>query len=95
MTHQPTTVLRTDAPATPTQKPKSPAREAARDLHEQFLVQMLRQSGLAEALTGRGASGEAAALADFAFGTIAADLAEAQPSLTEKLYAALRREEKA
>ena len=68
-----------------------PARRAAADLHRQFLSQMLRASGLGEAFTGKGAGGEAAALADFAFDAIASEMAAAQPRLTENLYQALRR----
>ena len=73
-------------------KTSAPLREAARDLHEQFLTQMLKESGLADAFAGREASGEAAALVDVTFGAIARDMADAQPALTEKLYAALRRQ---
>ena len=79
--------------ASPARTPE-PLREAARDLHEQFLTQMLRASGFGEALKGQAggqAGGEAAALADLAFADIAEEMANAQPQLTERLYTALRR----
>ena len=78
-------------PVLASSKTSAPLREAARDLHEQFLTQMLKESGLADAFAGREASGEAAALVDVTFGAIARDMADSQPALTEKLYAALRR----
>lgn len=67
-----------------------PIRAAARDLHEQFMVQMLQASGLGDALGGS-VGGTAAALTDVTFDAIAGRMADAQPRLTENLYAALRR----
>ena len=84
------TPLSPAAPRPPADAGSDPLRAAARDLHEQFLAQMLRASGLGEALKGE-AGGEAAALADLSFGEIAREMAEAQPQLTERLYASLRR----
>ena len=65
-------------------------RDAARALHEQFLVQLLRDSGFAKGFQG-GGEGEAAALADLALPRIAEDMAGRQPALTGRLYEALSR----
>lgn len=69
-----------------------PVREAAADLHRQFVSEMLKQARLAEAL---GAGGEDAglggALASAALDKIAGNVAASQPGLTEALYQALRR----
>ena len=80
------------APASPASSgaPDDALRDAARDLHRQFLQQMLAASGLGDALRG-GVGGEAAALTDLSFERIAEEMTEAQPQLTERLYAALRR----
>lgn len=74
------------------ERPADPAlRDAARSLHEQFLVQLLRDSGFAEGFKG-GGEGEAAALADLALPRIAESMADRQPALTDRLYAALSRQ---
>ncbi|WP_031551176.1 hypothetical protein [Parvularcula oceani] len=70
---------------------EAPLRDAAKDLHRQFLVQMLKDAKLTEALGAKG--GEAAALSGFAADALAGRMAEAQPELAERIYQALQRPE--
>ena len=69
-----------------------PLREAAQQLHRQFVSEMLKQAKLADALgaadTGTNLGG---ALASVALDRIAADVTASQPGFTDSLYAALRR----
>lgn len=83
--------MRVDAVTAPAAAPAAdPLREAARELHTQFVAEMLKQARLTEALGAKGA-GEDGALASFALGALAEDVARAQPALTERLYQALAR----
>ena len=75
------------APAAP-----DPLREAAVQLHRQFVSEMLKHAKLTDALgaqdTGQSLGG---ALASVALDRIAADVTASQPALTDSLYQALRR----
>ena len=88
-------IIPPDAPqgAQPAAAPTGdPLREAARDLHEQFLAEMLKQARLTEAFgAGEGGADLGQALASVAARRIADDVAAAQPALTDSLYEALRR----
>lgn len=80
------------APAVPSPSAATdPLREAAADLHAEFLLRMLEDAGLTEALGAARAGGEAAALSSVALGGLARDMAATQPALTERLYEAMRR----
>lgn len=84
------------APTTSGAVPASPdpLREAAQQLHRQFVSEMLKHAKLTDALgaedTGASLGG---ALASVALDRIAADVAAGQPALTDSLYQALRRTE--
>lgn len=82
------------APLTSSAAPSAPdpLREAATQLHRQFVSEMLKHAKLTDALgaqdTGASLGG---ALASVALDRIAADVAAGQPALTDSLYQALRR----
>ena len=72
--------------------PGTPLRDAAQALHRQFVAEMLKQAKLTQALgAGAGDASLGGALASVALDRIAADVADAQPGLTDSLYHALRR----
>ncbi|MBB4660315.1 hypothetical protein [Parvularcula dongshanensis] len=66
-------------------------KEAAQSLHKQFLLQMLKDAKLGEALGAK--SYESAALSHVALHELAGDLAAGQPALADRLYEALARTE--
>ena len=68
-------------------------REAAESLHKQFLLQMLKDAKLAEALGAK--SHESAALSHIALNELAGDLVTAEHALTDRLYKTLARAEEA